>query len=110
MNRILKGDQVQVLSGKDKGKKGKVLSVSPSTQMIVVENINVVKRHSKPTQNFQGGIVEKPVQLHWSKVMPIDADGKPARIKIKVGKNDQKVRVSAKTGKEFAIVKKGSKS
>jgi large subunit ribosomal protein L24 len=108
MNRLLKGDQVQVISGKDKGKKGRVLSVLPDLKMVMVEGINIVKRNTKPNQSFQGGIVEKPALLNWSKVMPLDSEGKPTRVKIKIGKNNQKVRVSAKSGKEFAISKKGN--
>jgi large subunit ribosomal protein L24 len=108
MNRLLKGDQVQVISGKDKGKKGKVLSVFPDLKMVMVDGVNMVKRSTKPNQNFQGGIVEKPALLNWSKVMPLDSDGKLTRVKIKVGKNNQKVRVSAKSGKEFSTSKKGN--
>lgn len=66
---IKKGDTVIVISGKDKGKKGKVLSVYPGDDMLVVERVNIAKRHQRPTRNFQGGIIEKPVPLFASKVM-----------------------------------------
>jgi large subunit ribosomal protein L24 len=67
-NRLKKGDTVVVISGKDKGKKGKVLTVSDKG--IIVEKINVVKKHQRPTKNFQGGIIEKALPLNPSKVMP----------------------------------------
>lgn len=66
---IKKGDTILVISGKDKGKKGKVLSVLPADNKLVVERVNIAKRHQRPTRNFQGGIIEKPLPLNASKVM-----------------------------------------
>ena len=66
-NRLKKGDTVVVLSGKDKGKKGKVLSVFDDG--VIVEKVNVAKRHQKPTKTFQGGIIEKPLAVNPSKIM-----------------------------------------
>jgi large subunit ribosomal protein L24 len=66
---IKKGDTVLVISGKNKGKKGKVLSVLPADNKLVVERVNIAKRHQRPTRNFQGGIIEKPLPLNASKVM-----------------------------------------
>jgi len=67
--RIKKDDMVMVISGKDKGKKGKVLNVYPAEMKLVVERVNIAKRHQKPSRNFQGGIIEKLVPLAASKVM-----------------------------------------
>lgn len=66
---IKKGDTVIVLSGKNKGKKGKVINVFPDKGKVIVEGVGVVKKHQKPTRNFQGGIIEKPVPIYSSKVM-----------------------------------------
>ena len=61
--KIKKNDQVVVLSGKDKGKKGKVLRVNPDKMKVVVEAVNMVKKHQRATQKFQGGIIEKPLAM-----------------------------------------------
>lgn len=67
--RLKKGDTVIVLSGRDKGKKGKILSVIPEKEKVTVERVNVVKKHQKPSRNFQGGIIEKVVPIYAAKVM-----------------------------------------
>jgi large subunit ribosomal protein L24 len=67
--KIKKGDTVILLSGKDRGKKGKVLEVMTKDDSVIVERVNVVKRHMKPTRTFQGGIIEKAVPVRISKVM-----------------------------------------
>ena len=84
--RIHKGDQVVVLSGKDKGKKGKVLETFPEFDRVLVEGVNVQKRHTKPTmRNREGGIFEREHPIHASKVMPIDPEtGKGTRVKTRV--------------------------
>lgn len=69
--RLKKGDTIIVLSGKNKGRKGKILNVIPDEGQAVVERINVVKRHQRPSRNFQGGIVEKPLPLPTSVLMLI---------------------------------------
>lgn len=66
--KVKKGDTVAVLSGKDKGKKGKVLRVIYKTGRVVVEGLNILKKHQKPTRNFQGGIIERPGAMYVSKV------------------------------------------
>ena len=95
MNRLRVGDQVMVISGKDKGKSGRVARLFLEADRVIVEGLNMVKRHAKPTplnQN-QGGIIEKEAPLHASKVMPIDPQsGKPTRVKVKVVDGD-KIRV-----------------
>lgn len=80
---VKKGDTVLVLSGKDKGKKGKIIEALPKKGKIVVEGVNKVKRHTKPTQKMpQGGIIVKEAAMHSSKVMLVcPACAKPTRIK-----------------------------
>jgi large subunit ribosomal protein L24 len=97
--KIKKGDQVIVLSGKDKGKQGKVLAVNVSAEKLIVENVMMVKRHTKPTQKFRGGIVEKPSMISSAKVMIIcPICTKPTRIGAKQEANKKKVRVCKKCG------------
>jgi len=94
------GDEVVVIAGKDKGKQAKVLSVIPSKDKVVVEGVNVVKRHTKPSQKMpQGGIVEKEAAIHVSNVMPYCSTCKKG---VRVGhviENGKKVRVCRKCGK-----------
>ena len=96
--KIRKGDQVVVLSGKDKGKTGEVIRSMPKEMKVVVSGVNVHARHRKPTQlNPQGGIERKEAPLHVSKVAIATADGKPSRVRFEV-RDGKKVRVAAKTG------------
>ena len=103
MNRLKVGDLVQVISGKDKGKQGKITKILVEDGKVVVEGINVVTRHTRPNaRNQQGGKVTKEAPIHASKVMPIDpGTGKPTRVKIKIEKGDdgkvKKTRI-AKSG------------
>ncbi len=102
---IKKGDKVIVLSGKNKGKKGKVLEVFPKDGKLIVERVNVVKRHQKPSQQFQGGVIEKAMPLPVSKVMVVcNRCDKPARIKAKLVE-DKRVRACAKCGEVLDKVK-----
>jgi len=97
--RIRKGDNVIVISGKDKGKTGKVLRVFPDMDRVTVEKINMVKRHTKATQTRESGIIEREQPIHASKVMPVDPEtGKGTRVKTRVEADGSKVRV-AKSGK-----------
>jgi len=96
-NKIKKGDTVRVMSGKDKGKEEKVLSVFPKDSQIVMEKVNVVKRHTKPTQSNKGGIFEKVLPIHWSRVSVVcPACKKATRVGFKVLKDKTKVRVCKK--------------
>jgi len=100
--KIKKGDQVVVLSGKDKGRTGTVTRVLPKDRKVVVEGINVAARHRKPNQaNPQGGIDRAPAPLHISKVAVATADGKPTRVRFETGKDGKKVRVAVKTGEKI---------
>mgnify|MGYP001400282231 CR=1 FL=1 len=97
--KIKKGDTVVVLSGKDKGQKGTVMSVLPKDSKVVVQGVNVAVRHRKPSQaNPQGGIDRREAPLHISKVAVADPkDGKPTRVRFE-DRNGKKVRVAVKSG------------
>jgi len=99
MQRLQRGDTVVVISGKYKGKQGRVKKVMVDDDKVIIEGINLVKRHMRPNpRNQQGGIIEKEAPLHACKVMPVDPKTKkPTRIKIKVDENGLKMRV-AKSG------------
>ncbi|MBM7646870.1 large subunit ribosomal protein L24 [Scopulibacillus daqui] len=96
---VKKGDKVQVISGKDKGKQGVILKAYPSKNRVVVEGVNIVKKHSKPTQmNPQGGIIEQEAPIHVSNVMPLDPKtNEPTRVGYKI-ENGKKVRIAKKSG------------
>lgn len=100
---VKKGDMVQVISGKDAGKKGKILSVIPSKGRVLVEGVNIIKRHTKPSQtNPQGGIVEKEAPIASSNVMVYCPKCKdPVRINKKTLADGEKVRVCNKCGEEL---------
>ena len=98
MQKIKKGDTVQIIAGKDKGQEGKVLSVNPKTNRVVVEGLNMVTKHTKPSQaNPNGGIVEKEAPIDISNVMLV-VGGKTTRVGFEV-KDGKKVRVAKATGK-----------
>ena len=97
--KIKKGDQVVVLTGKDKGKKGEVLKAIPTENRVVVSGINVVKKHTKPTQFAAGGIENKEMSIHASNVALVDPKkGTATRIGYKVGKDGAKTRIARKSG------------
>jgi large subunit ribosomal protein L24 len=96
MNRIKKGDTVRVIAGKEKGREGKILGFSNKGDRVLVEGLNIVKRHSKPTNtNPKGGIVEKEAGIHVSNVMPLTPGGEPTRVQFRT-EDGQKVRYSTK--------------
>ena len=100
--RLKKGDSVMVIAGRDRGKIGKILSVQVEAGRVMVEKINIVKRHTKPTQkNKQGGILEREAPLAISNVMPYcEAIQKPSRIRIKQFDDGRKIRVYQKSPDE----------
>jgi len=100
MRRVHKNDQVVVIAGKDRGAKGRVLKVLSDRDRVIVEGVNRVKRHQKPTQKQpQGGITEKEMPIHVSNVMPIDGKtDKATRVRAGKDKDGNKVRLSAKSG------------
>ena len=96
--KIKTGDNVVVLTGKDKGRTGKVLRVIPSDNRVVVQGIQVVQRHTRPSAgNPQGGIVNKEASIHLSNVALVDAKGKPTRVGFRM-EGDKKVRFAKTTG------------
>jgi|SRR5690554_2705109 large subunit ribosomal protein L24 len=100
--RIKKGDTVVVISGQDKGKKGRVLKAFPKTQKLIIEKVNFIKKHSRPTQqNQKGGIIEKEAPIHVSNVQLFNEKlgEKTKPVMKKVG--DSRVRVCKKTGDEI---------
>ena len=97
--KIRKGDRVTVLTGKDKGKTGSVLSVSPKTNKAVVQGINVAKRHTKQSASQEGGIIAKEMPIHISNLAHLDPkDNKPTRVGFKINKDGSKVRVAKRSG------------
>ncbi len=100
--KIKKGDQVQILSGKDRGKRGTVILALPQEDRVVVEGINIVKRHRRAKSNTEKGErIEKPAPIHASKVMLVDKEtGKPTRVGFKF-EGKTKVRVSRQSGKQL---------
>jgi large subunit ribosomal protein L24 len=99
--KIKKGDQVVVLSGKDKGKTGQVTKAMPAEGKVVVAGVNVATRHRKPTQaNPQGGLDRFEAPLHVSKVAIATKDGKPTRVRFET-QDGKKVRVAVKTGEKI---------
>jgi large subunit ribosomal protein L24 len=99
MERLKVGDLVQVIAGKDKGKQGQVKKIIADEDRVVVEGVNVVTKHQRPTpRNQQGGRITKEAPIAASNVMPVDpTSGKPTRVKITQGEDGKKTRV-AKSG------------
>ena len=96
---IKKGDQVRVIAGKDKGQEGEVLQVFATKNRAIVKEINLVKKHTKATQDNAGGIQEIPAPIHFSNLMLLDPkSGEPTRIGRKLDSNGKLVRYSKKSG------------
>jgi large subunit ribosomal protein L24 len=97
---VRKGDTVMVVAGKERGKKGKVLRVIPEKGRVVVERVNLIKKHQKPTQKIrQGGIIEREGSIHLSNVMLVDPNSdKPTRVGMKALSDGKKVRVARRSG------------
>ena len=103
--KIRKDDEVVVLAGRDKGKRGAVLRIITKTERVLVEGVNVTKRHVKPTQaEPQGGIVEREAPVHISNVALIDPDSnRPTRVRYKNLEDGRKVRVAARSGEVIDV-------
>lgn len=95
--KIKKGDKVVILSGDDKGKTGEVVKAMPKESKVVVQGINLVKRHTKPSQTTPGGIITKEAPIHVSNVAILSADGKASKIGYSE-KDGKKVRIARKSG------------
>jgi len=101
--KIKKGDNVIVIAGKDKGKKGEVLSVNPSKRKVIVSGINTVKKHEKPSATSPGGIVNKDMPMSISNVAVVDPkNGKATKIGYKTLDNGDKVRFAKDSGEIIA--------
>jgi large subunit ribosomal protein L24 len=100
MANIKKNDTVEIITGKDKGKRGRVMEVLPEEQKVVVEGVNVYKKHQKPTvTNQEGGIVEKNMPIHISNVCFVDPKTQEkSSVKRKTLENGKRVRYSRKSG------------
>jgi len=100
MARIVKGDTVLVISGEDRGKTGRVVKVIKEKNRVLVEGVNLVKKHSRPTQqNPQGGISEREAPIHLSNVMPYDPKAsRGTRVRSRVLNDGSRVRESVATG------------
>jgi large subunit ribosomal protein L24 len=97
--KIKKGDRVVVLTGRDKGKTGEVLKAFPRDNRVIVQGVNVAKRHQRPTQTSGGGIIEKEAPIHASNVAHIDPkDSKPTRVGFKKLDDGTKVRIARRSG------------
>ena len=98
--KIKKGDTVKIISGKDNGKEGKVLQVFPKKNLVLVEGVNIAKKHQKPQgQTMQGGVIDKSMPINISNVSLI-VNKKSGRVNYKFDKNGNKFRVLAQTGDE----------
>jgi len=105
MQKIKKGDNVVVLTGKDKGQTGKVLQVMPKEDRAVVQGVNMVKRHQRQSASQEAGIISKEASIHLSNLSVADPkDGKPTRVGFKVvgeGENAKKVRFAKRSGEQI---------
>ena len=98
--KIRKGDRVVVLKGKDRGKEGTVMRVLPTERKVIVDGVNVAKKHQKPTRTtMQGGIIDKDMPIDASNVAIVSPkDGKPTRVGYKIDDDGRKVRICKRTG------------
>lgn len=103
MQRVKQGDDVIVVTGKQKGLRGRVLRVLPGAERVLVEGVNVRTKHLKPSQaNPQGGRIQKEMPVHISNVMLADPQtGKPTRVRIQTLESGQRVRVAVKSGEQI---------
>lgn len=100
--KFKKGDKVIVLTGRDKGKSGEVLQALPRESRLIVQGVNMVKRHTRPSQATQGGIVPKEASIHVSNVAHIDPkSGKPTRVGFRFLDDGRKVRYAKASGEQI---------
>ncbi|MGA2230122.1 MAG: 50S ribosomal protein L24 [Tepidisphaeraceae bacterium] len=106
---VKRGDQVMVIAGADKGKTGRVLRVIPDKNRVVIEGINRVWKHVRPSQRYpQGGRIQKDAPIHLSNVLPLDpASGKGTRVRFKTDSNVKR-RIAVRGGTDLGIVKAGA--
>jgi large subunit ribosomal protein L24 len=102
--KIRKGDKVVVITGKEKGKTGEVLSVLRDEARVLVQGVNIVKRHTRPSAANPGGIIDKEAPLHISNVAHVDPkSGKPTRVGFKILDGGRKVRVARRSGEPIDL-------
>jgi large subunit ribosomal protein L24 len=103
--KVKKGDTVQVISGPDRGAKGKVIAAYPKQQRVLVEGVNRIKKHTRVTTTQRGaqsgGIVTQEAPIHVSNVMVVDSDGKPTRVGYRKDEEGRGVRVGRRSGKDI---------
>jgi large subunit ribosomal protein L24 len=103
--KVRKGDTVEVIAGKDKGARGKVIAAYPRLDKVLVEGVNRVKKHTRVRTTQRGaktgGIVTQEAPIHVSNVMVVDSEGKPTRVGYRIDENGHKVRVARSTGKDL---------
>jgi large subunit ribosomal protein L24 len=103
--KVHKGDTVLVISGKDKGAKGKVIQAYPATDKVLVEGVNRIKKHTAVSANQRGassgGIVTQEAPIHVSNVAVVDSDGNSTRVGYRTDENGKRVRISRKSGKDI---------
>jgi large subunit ribosomal protein L24 len=102
--KIKKGDTVRIIAGNDKGKEGRVIQLLPEKMRLIVEGVNVRKRHTRPTPNAQQGqIIEREMPIHYSNVLLLDGAGNPTRLGVKNVEQDgqkSRARIARTTGEE----------
>lgn len=99
VRKFRKGDNIVVISGRDRGKKGSILKVMPDEERLIVQGVNMVKRHTRPSAAQAGGIVEKEAPIHVSNVSHVDpSDGEPTRVGFRVLEDNRKVRFAKRSG------------
>ena len=96
--KIKKGDNVVVLTGRDKGRSGEVLQVMPKEERAVVRGINLVKKHQRQTAQQEAGIISKEATIHLSNLSHVGSDGKPTRVGFKILEDGRKVRFAKRSG------------
>jgi large subunit ribosomal protein L24 len=103
--KVRKGDTVEIVAGKDKGARGKVIAAYPRLDQVLVEGVNRVKKHTRVRTTQRGaktgGIVTQEAPIHVSNVMVVDSEGKPTRVGYRIDENGQKIRVARSTGKDL---------
>jgi large subunit ribosomal protein L24 len=100
--KVKKGDQIVVIAGKDKGKKGEVLRVIPSENRVVVQGVSMVTKHTKPSMANQGGLVKQEAAIHVSNVALADPKtGEPTRVGFKTLEDGRKIRIARRSGEQI---------
>ncbi|HIJ62923.1 MAG TPA: 50S ribosomal protein L24 [Rhodospirillaceae bacterium] len=100
--KVKKGDQVMVIAGKDKGKKGQVKLVMPTEKRVVVEGVGMVTKHTRPSMSSQGGLEKREAPIHLSNVALLDPkSGKPTRVGFKTLDDGRKVRIARPSGEQI---------